>query len=89
MYISAHIDGKLTEYKGDRVTPGFVCKIHEDVEDVDSQKSLSPEDEKEESDNDIEPDRESLLADSDSVIPESLPEESSPSDSTIEVRKCT
>ncbi|KAK0080937.1 hypothetical protein PV325_013077 [Microctonus aethiopoides] len=85
-YCQAHIDGKLTEYKGDRVTPGFVCKIHEDVEDVDSQKSLSPEDEKEESDNDIEPDRESLLADSDSVIPESLPEESSPSDSAIEVQ---
>ncbi|XP_034950762.1 histone-lysine N-methyltransferase NSD2 isoform X2 [Chelonus insularis] len=81
-YCQVHIEGKLTEYKGEK--GGYVCKIHEDVEDADSRKSLSPV-VKEESDNDTEADRESLLADSDSPISEPL-QETSPQVTIVETK---
>ncbi|XP_057325332.1 histone-lysine N-methyltransferase NSD2 isoform X2 [Microplitis mediator] len=74
-YCQTHIEGKLKEYKGEKGS--YVCQVHEDSDDVDLQKSLIPEI-KIDFDNDIEADRESLLADSDSPISELLPGESSP-----------
>ncbi|XP_044575684.1 histone-lysine N-methyltransferase NSD2 isoform X1 [Cotesia glomerata] len=83
-YCQNHIEGKLKEYKGEKGS--YVCKVHEDSDDSDLQKSLPPEI-KVDSDNDIEADRESLLADSDSPISELLPKESSPRVSIAEVQE--
>lgn len=68
---------------------GYVCKIHEGME---SRKPVNDDDEKEETDNETETDKELSSLSSDSLIyneKTTLPRETSPRVAIVEVRKNT